>query len=83
LSKLFLHWFDTNVGPKQKSKSYRTIASTLELEPPAILFVSDSAPECRAAQEAGMVVLFSNRSGNPHRDPEGFATISDFRQLVI
>jgi enolase-phosphatase E1 len=83
LSKLFLHWFDTNIGPKQQSPSYAAIAATLGLPPTQILFISDSAAECRAAQEAGMTVLFSDRAGNPHRDPEGFASISDFRQLAI
>jgi enolase-phosphatase E1 len=83
LSELFLHWFDTNVGPKQQSQSYAAIASILGIEPSRILFVSDSAAECRAAQESGMAVLFSDRPGNPRRDPEGLPAIRDFRQLAI
>ncbi|MCP9886826.1 acireductone synthase [Cyanobium sp. ATX 6A2] len=83
LSTIFSHWFDTRMGPKHQSESYAAIATRMELEPKNILFISDSTAECRAAQVAGMQVLFSSRSGNPNRESEGFTTISNFGQLII
>jgi len=83
LSPLFSHWFDTRVGRKQEIASYTTIASNLNLDARAILFISDATAECKAADQAGMTVLFSDREGNPNRDPEGYTSISDFRELVL
>ncbi|MCP9926257.1 acireductone synthase [Cyanobium sp. CH-040] len=81
LRGLFQHWFDTRTGPKQSSSSYSTIASALKAEPREVLFVSDSAAECRAAQAAGMAVLFSDREGNPQRDPQEFTAITSFDEV--
>lgn len=46
--------FDTAVGPKYSRESYLQIAKALDLEPSAILFISDVAKELDAASEAGM-----------------------------
>ncbi|MEX1316529.1 MAG: acireductone synthase [Synechococcaceae cyanobacterium] len=83
LSQLFEHWFDTRVGPKQEHASYTGIASVLKLRPAEILFISDSPAECEAAENSGMMVLFSEREGNTHTNPGCFTSISDFRQLAI
>ncbi|TVS01735.1 MAG: acireductone synthase [Cyanobium sp. PLM2.Bin73] len=83
LRRLFSHWFDTRVGRKQESTSYTAIASSLNLDPGDILFISDAAAECKAADEAGMTVLFSDRYGNPNHDPKDYTTISDFQKLVL
>jgi enolase-phosphatase E1 len=83
LSPLFSHWFDTRVGRKQESTSYTAIARNLSLDPGDILFISDAAAECKAADQAGMAVLFSDREGNPNRDPMGYTSISDFHELVL
>lgn len=53
LEGLFSHFFDTTTGAKQDPASYRRIADALELEPAAILFLSDSAAELDAAAAAG------------------------------
>jgi enolase-phosphatase E1 len=83
LSPLLTHWFDTRVGRKQESTSYTAIADSLNLDPGDIVFISDASAECKAADQAGMTVLFSDRDGNPNRDPGGYMTISDFRRLVL
>lgn len=83
LSGLFSHWFDTRVGKKHERASYTTIAGNLNIDPGDILFISDAAAECKAAHQAGMRVMFSDRDGNPNRDAQGFTTISNFRQLML
>jgi enolase-phosphatase E1 len=61
----FLRWyFDTTVGAKTKSESYRRITTTMELPAGAILFVSDVVSELDAARDAGMQTALSIRAGN-------------------
>jgi len=83
LRKLFDHWFDTRSGAKQSSKSYVTIASSMAVHPASVLFVSDVVAELEAAATAGMQVIFSDREGNPHRDPGPYPWISSFSQLQL
>ncbi len=83
LKPLIDEWFDTQVGAKEQSASYAAIAKRLQLATSEILFITDSAQECRAAQMAGMTVLFSDRDGNPKRDPQGFKQVSSLRQIAI
>ena len=54
LTPLFSGYFDTKVGNKKESNSYRKIAEQLKLMPEKILFLSDSIEELNAAQEIGM-----------------------------
>lgn len=69
--------FDTAVGPKQESNSYREIARQLEVSPKDILFLSDISKECFAAKEAHFqaaqivrenVFLEENRELEKHHD---------------
>jgi enolase-phosphatase E1 len=83
LRPLFQHWFDTRIGPKQNAESYRCIAEQLPYPADAVLFISDALAECEAAAAAGMAVLFSDRDGNPQRDPGPFERISSFDQLLL
>ncbi|MFQ6537960.1 MULTISPECIES: acireductone synthase [Aphanothece] len=83
LRALFRFWFDTRTGPKQAAQSYRTIAAAMATSPPQVLFISDALAECQAAAAAGMHVLFSDREGNPARDPGSFARIADYSGLEI
>ena len=74
-------FFDTGVGPKRSSDSYRQIASELRREPRKILFVSDVTEELNAAREAGMQVLLAVRPGN--RPAEGtFEGVSSFDEIT-
>ena len=83
LRPLFSHWFDTRIGPKQIPKSYATIADQLGVAPEQVLFVSDALTECQAAATAGMQVVFSDREGNPGRDPGPFERIVSFDNLEL
>jgi enolase-phosphatase E1 len=57
--------FDTNVGHKQESQSYMTIAKEINVEPKKILFFSDIPGEVVAAEKAGMRVVILDRPNNP------------------
>ncbi|MCQ8278406.1 acireductone synthase [Acetobacteraceae bacterium KSS8] len=54
LTALFDGFFDTGVGAKRDTNSYRTIAGRLGLPPDEILFLSDVEAELDAAAEAGL-----------------------------
>jgi enolase-phosphatase E1 len=83
LEGLFSHWFDTRIGPKQAPASYSTIAADLQLEPAEILFVSDAIAEIEAAHGIGMAVRFSDRQGNPWRDPGSFRPITSLADIQL
>ncbi len=78
LRPLFRHWFDTRIGGKKAPQSYEAIAARMGANPASILFVSDSLAELQAAAAAGLVVLFSDRPGNPESDSGGFRRIGNF-----
>ncbi|WP_010163840.1 acireductone synthase [Sphingomonas sp. PAMC 26617] len=65
LTPLFAGHFDTAVGAKRDSASYREIARRIALEPDDILFLSDSIEELAAAREAGLHVMLLARDGVP------------------
>ncbi|KFF70381.1 haloacid dehalogenase [Pectobacterium brasiliense] len=50
---LFSDYFDTRVGAKRETDSYRTIAQAIGLPAEQLLFLSDIRQELDAAQEAG------------------------------
>ena len=83
LEGLFSHWFDTRIGPKQAPASYHAIAAALQLAPAEILFVSDAIAEIEAAHASGMAVRFSDRQGNPGRDPGGFQAITSLAEIQL
>ena len=68
-------YFDTNIGAKKGPESYRRIAGELELETPALLFVSDVADELDAAASAGFQTLLCIRPGNPAQSPTSIHSI--------
>jgi enolase-phosphatase E1 len=66
----FLRWhFDTAVGAKRESASYRRIAETIGTAPSRILFISDVTAELDAAQAAELRTLLCDRGGNGSSDP--------------
>jgi enolase-phosphatase E1 len=79
LNPLFSGHFDTAIGGKKETASYRAIAQALALPPAQILFLSDVEAELAAAQEAGMAVTLLARDGLPDASPfpvaTGFETI--------
>jgi enolase-phosphatase E1 len=82
VTTLISAFFDTSVGPKTSTDSYRRIAKELDLPARRILFVSDVTAELMAAREAGMQVLLSCRPGNASQTgAEAFASITSFDQI--
>lgn len=57
LTPLFCNYFDTKVGGKKESSSYRTITAQIGLPAENILFLSDITEELDAAKDAGMQIL--------------------------
>ena len=53
VTSLFEHFFDTTVGEKKTSSSYRKISDQIDLPPPDILFLSDAELELDAAASIG------------------------------
>lgn len=53
ITDLFSGYFDTHVGAKRESASYRNIAAEIDLPSDALLFLSDIHQELDAAQDAG------------------------------
>ena len=71
--------FDTGIGHKRESNSYRTIVEELESPPDQILFLSDIGAELQAAKEVGLSVLQLMRSGNT-RDTR-FEAVENFKLI--
>lgn len=57
--------FDTNVGHKQESQSYKNILKEIGVDGSDVLFLSDIPNEVIAADEAGMKVVILDRPNNP------------------
>jgi enolase-phosphatase E1 len=79
LRGLFRAHYDTAVGAKQETASYRRIAEDLGVEPADMMFVSDHPGELAAAREAGLGVVQALREGTV---ADGrFPAIASFDQL--
>lgn len=63
ISKLLSGHFDTTIGSKLESSSYKAIAESLNLPVEDILFLSDNPVEIDAAFLAGMQVQLVDRDG--------------------
>lgn len=83
LRNLFTHWFDTRTGAKQEPESYIAIAAAMACAPAQVLFISDALAELKAADRAGLAVIFSDRPDNPGLDSGSFERISNFNQLRV
>lgn len=63
VTSLFEHFFDTTVGEKKTSSSYRKISDQIDLPPPDILFLSDAELELDAAASIGFRTAHIVRPG--------------------
>jgi enolase-phosphatase E1 len=82
LSAFISYYFDTNTGGKREEQSYWRIASSLNLPPDAICFVSDVPAELSAARGAGLCAALSVRPGNaPLENGENWAVVISFDAL--
>jgi enolase-phosphatase E1 len=84
LTPMFAAHYDTTIGNKKESISYRRIAEDCKLEPHDILFLSDVPAELIAANEAGMQAIACVRPNNAPL-PESYqgASLQRFDQLEI
>jgi enolase-phosphatase E1 len=81
LNPLFDAYFDTRVGGKRDTASYKVIAAELGVEPRDVLFLSDLRAELDAAAEAGMKTTALDRAGSgedfgPHPVARDFTRIA-------
>ncbi len=82
LTRYIHRYFDTTLGPKTESGSYRQIAAALGLLASEVLFISDVVTELAAAKAAGMQTLLSIRPGNhPQALAERYQSIKSFSEL--
>jgi len=80
LTPLFSGYFDTKIGNKRESDSYRKIAAAIGSAPEQTLFLSDIREELDAAQAAGMQAIWLVRDGTidpkaTHRQARNFDEI--------
>ncbi|XP_033205559.2 uncharacterized protein LOC117166053 [Bombus vancouverensis nearcticus] len=86
LLKYFSGYFDTEVGAKQESSSYKNILNKIGAEPSSVIFLTDVVKEAAAAKEAGLSTVIVLREGNaPLTDEErvAFTTIKSFLDLTF
>jgi 2,3-diketo-5-methylthio-1-phosphopentane phosphatase len=77
-------YFDTRMGPKVDSDSYRRIASAIGLPAGDVTFLSDVTRELDAARAAGMQVRLVVRPGNTPVPPDhGYMVIRSFEELLV
>ncbi|KAI9353107.1 2,3-diketo-5-methylthio-1-phosphopentane phosphatase [Pilaira anomala] len=85
LMHFFSGYFDTGVGLKTESESYKNIAKLIKKENDTnnILFVTDNINEIVAATEAGYQVVISDRPGNAPLGPESkqYKIVTSFDQI--
>ena len=84
LNYLFSGHFDTKIGNKKESDSYRKIAGEIGLEPEEILFLSDSPEEIRASAEAGMkVIRFAREGENEFIEDFPYPQVRSFEEVTL
>ena len=81
LTELFDGWFDTGVGGKRERGSYLRIAESVDLPPPAILFLSDVVEELDAARDTGMQTIQVCRPPADCLAVHTRAFVSDFDEI--
>jgi len=83
LTPLFSGYFDTNIGGKKESSSYRKIAEQLQMPSDKILFLSDVVEELNAAAEAGMQTFLIIREAAALPDGCSHAAANNFHQVNL
>ncbi|XP_043528895.1 enolase-phosphatase E1 [Frieseomelitta varia] len=86
LLKYFSGYFDTEVGAKQESSSYKNILSKIGAEPSNVIFLTDVVKEAAAAKKAGLSTAIVIREGNtPLTDEERMSstTVKSFLDLTF
>jgi enolase-phosphatase E1 len=74
-------FFDTSVGAKTETESYRKIAESLAQNPCYFLFISDAMKEIEAAHNAGMQAILCNRDEHSFQLPEDKMVVHSFEEI--
>jgi enolase-phosphatase E1 len=82
LTPLFNGFFDTLIGGKKESASYRRIAEEIGLSPKTILFLSDIEEELDAAKAVGFDTCWLVRGQQPEAHA-GHRQAADFKAVEI
>ncbi len=84
LTRFLSGYFDTAVGPKTSSDSYRRIVETLGVAPDRALFVSDVVDELDAARTAGMRTALCVRApASPPADAGAHPVVRSFDEIQV
>jgi enolase-phosphatase E1 len=82
LTKLISGYFDTSIGAKGDTESYRRISNAFGLAASEVLFISDVTEELNGARWANMQTRLCLRPGNrPQPSGSGHPTIRSFDEL--
>jgi enolase-phosphatase E1 len=81
LTRAISAFFDTGIGPKTSSESYRHIAAAMHCPAERMLFISDVGAELDAARAAGCSVLLCERPGNREATRADFEVVRDFSEV--
>ena len=81
LTSYISQFFDTRVGVKTESESYKKIAASLAHTPREFLFVSDAVKEIEAAQSAGMQAILCSRDPLADASPGTGRIIHSFDEI--
>ncbi|OTF69998.1 hypothetical protein BLA29_009038 [Euroglyphus maynei] len=85
LTPFITYYFDTNIGPKQSTDSYRLITEKVGFSADEILFLTDVQEEAKAAKKSGMMAILSERDGvllSPD-DKHAFNFIKSFDKILF
>jgi enolase-phosphatase E1 len=74
-------FFDTSVGMKTETESYRKIAEALARNPCDFLFISDAVKEIEAARDVGMQAILCNRDVQAFQLPEAKMVVHSFEGI--
>jgi enolase-phosphatase E1 len=83
LSGFIDSYFDTGVGAKRESSSYRRIVTALALAPERALFISDVPEELDAASDAGMSTRLCVRGEKPDTVVDDHEIVFDFETIEV
>jgi len=84
MTDVFTNYFDTSVGAKTDSESYKKIAAEIKVPAEEVLFLTDLPEEAEAAVAAGLRSALVIRPGNADLTDEhlqNFACIEQFDEL--
>lgn len=83
LTRFLSGYFDTRVGAKGESNSYRRIVESLDAPAACVLFLSDVVQELVAAREAGLHTLLSVRPPASAPESPQFLAVTSFDEIAV